>query len=227
MKLHRPECHVHRATVAWAQLCVCALICAQVYAHPTCDLEVAGSALGWIARGEQTGKGVAHDVRRDPFAALAAHVVGERLSEIVAVSAPAVRAFGMQHERLTKAVRVFNPGDEFLAGLDVAFRQVLELDGIGFAHVDHVGFEIEPPGDGLDYFEGAHAGMESTVEDVFEIVPRAFVDEFSHELRGAEIATRRLWRGLDLYGETWIVVGESFFYGPVEEAADGHVVPVG
>ncbi len=200
-----------------------------IVTEPFGDLKDANACAG-----EQTGKGVPHDVGRDPRAALGGHVVGKGAVEIPPVEAAASRELPRGEDVAWGGFLYFHPPAKLAGERHGALLAVFEGDAGVLAEVEQTGAEIEPLAVGLDDLGFAQTGVEAAVEDEAQIVAGALGDEAVSEIGGAEIFARGgLWRadavralsgGEGLGG---IPRGEAGLEAaPVEEASEEHDIPV-
>lgn len=212
--------------VARSQFSVGALVCPQVYSHPRRDFEIARSAKHGIHRSQQTRERVSHDVGRDPGASLLFHVFVKRSPEIIPVAVLAVRFFRMQHERFAQPVLIADECLEFGRHWNPTFFEVFEIDRGRLAEIDAAVSQVEPPRHGFDYLQCPPTGVESAIENIFQILSVAFTDELGHQFARTEIFSRRGGRSFDIKIEARIVASQMFGHAPIEKAADRHVITV-
>jgi hypothetical protein len=215
-----------QCTASWPQFCVRALIRSQVDPHPGADLEIAGASQHGIHRSQQAGKRVTHDVWRYPFASLFFHVKAERPGEVVAIPILAVLVFRMQHEWFVQTIFVAHELLKLCRQGHGAFFQVFEVDRRGFAQIQTSSLQIEPPRHRFSNFEKAQAGMESAIQNVFQIDAWTFCDQFGHKLGRTKMLARcangRLYPDL----ETRVCARQANLDAPIKEAAHRHVISI-
>lgn len=200
-----------------------------VISHPLRDLE--DRATGAC---EQAGKGVAHDVGRDPRAALLLHVLGEGSLEVVSIAAASLLGIGGDHVGLLQ-FEFLQEGAERLGERNCALLIILEGDSGVFGQVQQARLEVEPLGLGLNNFIFPQTAMESTKQNISQLCVSALGDQAVSQFGGAEFLSHARLRGLDLLFAASKCQREHGVRGagaldlgaPVEKTLNGHQVPVG
>ena len=200
-----------------------------IISHPLRDLE--DRATGAC---EQAGKGVAHDVGRDPRAALLLHVLGEGSLEVVSIAAASLLGIGGDHVGLLQ-FEFLQKGLERHGERNGSLLIVLKGDSCVLAQMQQARLEIEPFGLGLNNFILPQTAMESTKQNISQLCVSALGDQAVAKLGGAEFFSDARLRGLDLLFAASKCQREHGVRGagaldlgaPVEKTLNGHQVPVG
>ena len=147
--------------------------------------------------GQKAGKGVPHDMGRDPGAALLGHVFLKGVSEIPAIdvsfSVGAGGDIGMEHVCLGvvgHAVVNQKVAESHRERYGALFP-VLELDSLVLAQVEMTGFKIEPECSRFHNLVEAESRMESTVEDEGQVLSWSFREQAVPQVGSAEVLPRR------------------------------------
>lgn len=178
-----------------------------------------------VCAGKDAGKSVPHGVRRYPRHPLPFHVETERAGKIVAVTVFAVLVLGMKHVGLAQTVVIANEGQELSSKRDAAFLPILKLDRGSFPKVELPRFQVEPPRNRLDNFQGPQPGVKPAVQDKLQIVSRAFFNQLRDQFRRAKVFSGGDVRGMDSQCGARIFP-HALFNVPaiIEETANGHQI---
>jgi len=200
-----------------------------IISHPLRDLE--DRATGAC---KQAGEGVAHDVGRDPRAALLLHVLGEGSLKVVSIAAAPFFGVGGYYVGLLQ-FEFLQKGAERLGERNGALLIILEGDSGVFGQVQQARLEVEPLGLGLNNFIFPQTAMESTKQNISQLCVSALGDQAVSQFGGAEFLSHARLRGLDLLFAASKCQREHGVRGagaldlgaPVKKTLNGHQVPVG